>query len=152
MTIKEEILATLDDFDKTTEDIYWVGGMDFTISLDEFWTLADQELKKDEFIAGDLVIMGNGFWLSREYDYGCCPKWEYHILPDKPEIQIHITCLAGRHAQTLMEMNNVLPWHIWKPCPKCAEAHQGDFCPFCGRPLTEIAYKEIAWSRKYKVN
>lgn len=151
MTIKEDILSILHDFDKTAEDIYWVGGMDFAISLDEFWALADQELKEGELIAGDLIIMGNGFWLSREDNYEGYPEWEYHILPYKPKTQIHITCLTGRYAQTLMRMNNVLPWHIWEPCPKCAEAHQGNFCPFCGRPLTEIAYKEIAWSRKYDV-
>ena len=151
MTIKEDILSILHDFDKTAEDIYWVGGMNFTIFLDEFWNLADQELKEDERIAADLVIVGNGFWLSREYNDDGYLEWESHIMPDKPKPQIHITCLTDRYTGSLMRMNNVLPWHIWEPCSKCAEAHQGNFCPFCGRPFTEETYKKMVFCGKYDI-
>lgn len=83
-----ETLETLSAAGKSPSDVRWVGGItraneDYAGSWDEFAILADFEYN-DSYggneIDGDLVIVGDDWWLERgEYDGS--EWWEFKTLP-----------------------------------------------------------------------
>lgn len=86
----EETERALTCRNKTWNDVFWIGGHDFYISVEQF-----KEAAKDtnydcgygsEEVAVDLVICFNdGSWLSRE-SYDGSEWWRYNSYPQKPRI------------------------------------------------------------------
>jgi len=89
INLLEETEHVLSCNDKTWNDVFWVGGRDFYISIEQF-----KEAAKDtnydcgygsEEVAVDLVICFNdGSWLSRE-SYDGSEFWRYNSYPQKPQ-------------------------------------------------------------------
>jgi len=88
INLLEETERALISHYKTWDDIAWIGGYDFYISVEQF-----KEAAKDtnydagygsEEVAIDLVIcFYNGSWLSRG-SYDGSEWWEYNEFPSKP--------------------------------------------------------------------
>lgn len=72
---------------KTFKDVLWIGGNNFTISIDDFKSLADIEYDEGfgaPEVAVDLVVVGRDWWLERT-DYDGAEDWAFKSLPEKPE-------------------------------------------------------------------
>ena len=84
MNLLTETREILEKHGKTPADVLWCGSETFGwFSWDEFAKLADTEYyTDDDYVAWDLVIVGNNFWL--EIGDGLT-FWEYRTLPIKPE-------------------------------------------------------------------
>lgn len=86
----EETEYTLACHNKTWNDVSWIGGRDFYISIKQFKEAA-KETNYDagyghEEVAIDLTICFNdGSWLSRE-SYDGSEFWRYNYYPQKPQI------------------------------------------------------------------
>ena len=88
INLLEETERALACHNKTWDDISWIGGNDFYISVEQF-----KEAAKDtnydcgygsEEVAIDLVIcFYNGSWLSRA-EYDGSEWWRYNAYPQKP--------------------------------------------------------------------
>ena len=86
----EETERALACYDRTWNDVFWIGGNDFYISIEQF-----KEAAKDtnydagygsEEVATDLVICFNdGSWLSRA-EYDGSEWWKYNAYPQKPQV------------------------------------------------------------------
>lgn len=87
MNLLKETELILKEYGKTLDDITFVQGAEFGISVDKFMELADAEydLGCDPLprVAKDLIVGGDGWWLERHYDGS--EWWEYmsckEILP-----------------------------------------------------------------------
>ena len=85
----EETEQVFASFNKTWDDVAWIGGHDFYISIEQF-----KEAAKDTYydsgygceeVAVDLVIcFYNGTWLSRA-EYDGSEWWQYNEFPQKPQ-------------------------------------------------------------------
>jgi len=88
----EETEHALIYHNKTWDDISWIGGPDFYISVEQFKEAA-RETNYDcgygsEEVAVDLVICFNdGSWLSRE-SYDGSEWWKYNFYPQKPRMKL----------------------------------------------------------------
>lgn len=100
MNLKQETLDVLERHNKKIEDILWIGGDDFTISIDDFFRKADREYDKgygSQKVATDLKIVGDDWWLER-HEYDGSEWWEFKTKPVKPskEEKIHtVFCGLG---------------------------------------------------------
>jgi hypothetical protein len=86
MNLLKETINVLMTYDKTWSDVLWIGGDDFTISIEDFKKLANREYDNDfgaPKVAQDLKIVGEDWWLER-YEYDGAEKWEYKSYPKKP--------------------------------------------------------------------
>lgn len=87
----EETKHALNGHGKTWDDISWIGGRDFYISVEQFMEAA-KDTNYDcgygsEEVAVDLVICFNdGSWLSRA-EYDGSEWWRYNTYPQKPSIK-----------------------------------------------------------------
>ena len=98
MNLKEETLKVLHNHGKGKEDIKYVCGEDFQISLEQFWELSDTEY--DPYgapeIATDLMLIGEGFWMERG-EYEGAELWDFRTMPDTTGLPIReITALSVR--------------------------------------------------------
>lgn len=87
MNLLKETKEVLSEHGKTFDDVLWIGGSDFTISIDDFKKLADVEYDAGfgaPEVAVDLVIVGRDWWLERT-DYDGAEDWAFKALPEKPE-------------------------------------------------------------------
>ena len=86
-------------YHKTVDDIDWIGGKDFTVSLDNFFEIAKSVDYNPSYgcqeVATDLVIMfTDGSYLYRD-EYDGAEEWAYvHI--EKPAEERHIDFLCAR--------------------------------------------------------
>lgn len=78
-TFLDETIDMLKLYDKTPEDVLWVGCATFSTS----WLAFEAIAKTIEYcncgsstINEGLVVVGNGWYLKREHD-GCYEKWEF---------------------------------------------------------------------------
>ena len=99
MNLKEETLEVLHNNGKHKEDVKYVCGEDFQISLGQFWELSDTEYNSfygAPEIATDLTLIGDDFWMTRgEYDGS--EWWDFHTMPDTAGMPIRkITALSVR--------------------------------------------------------
>jgi hypothetical protein len=88
INLLEETERALAHYNRTWDDVSWIGGHDFYISVEQF-----KEAAKDtnyncgygsEEVAIDLVIcFYNGSWLSRA-EYDGSEWWKYNAYPQKP--------------------------------------------------------------------
>lgn len=97
--LKEETLKVLHNHGKRKEDVKYVCGAEFQISLEQFWKLADTEYDSSygaPEIATDLMLIGDDFYMDRgEYDGS--EWWDFNTMPDKTRLPIReITALSVR--------------------------------------------------------
>ena len=106
----EETIKVLEGYDRTWEDVQIIYGEDFQITKDNFENVAKITEYDNGYgsqkIASDLVIIGNGFVMSRdEYDGAEC--WHYlHTGFDIPKEFKEITALRGNGWETLKQTNS----------------------------------------------
>lgn len=90
MNLKEETLEVLRIHGKSKEDVKYVCGEDFQISLGQFWELSDTEYDSSygaPEIAQDLMLIGDDFWMERgEYDGS--EWWDFRTMPDTTGLPI----------------------------------------------------------------
>lgn len=86
MNLLQETTEKLMTHDKTWDDVLWIGGSEFTISIEDFKRLANREYDNgygSPKVAQDLKIVGKDWWLERgEYDGS--EWWDYMTYPTKP--------------------------------------------------------------------
>ena len=86
-----ETLTSLKENGKSPDDVRWIGSEDgdYAITWDEFSKLADFEYENEHEvveIAGDLIIVGDDWWLNRHIDRAVFDdvggeyqeKWSFH--------------------------------------------------------------------------
>ena len=106
MNLKEATLEVLRNHGKRKEDVKYVCGEDFQISLEQFWELSDTEY--DPYgapeIATDLTLIGEDFWMERG-EYDGAEWWDFRTMPDTTGLPIReITALSVRQYNA-----------IWRP-------------------------------------
>ena len=108
MNLLKETEEALNEYGKTFNDVLWIGGSDFTISIDDFKILANKEYDNgygSPEVATDLKIVGDGWWLER-YEYDGSEKWVFKKLPVRPEEERKIhRIILSEGWNTLDEMN-----------------------------------------------
>lgn len=109
MNLLEETEKKLSQFGKTWSDVNWIGGDDFTISINEFRELANKEYDNGfggQEVARDLIIAGSDWWFERgEYDGS--EWWDFKTLPKKPTEQKSVKSLFAKCGwETLSEINS----------------------------------------------
>lgn len=86
MNLLQETTDMLTAWGKTWDDVLWIGGADFTISIEDFKRQANREYD-DDFgspeVALDLIVVGKDWWLER-YEYDGAEGWVYKAYPAKP--------------------------------------------------------------------
>ena len=108
--LKEETLEMMNMFNKTVEDIAWIGGRDFSVPVDLFFKLADVEYDDDygaQEIAYDLKIVfkDNTAFYRHSYDG---KEWWNHISLVRPSVErddISTLCSDKYLLETLRYMN-----------------------------------------------
>lgn len=104
----KETTNKLVECDKTWDDVLWIGGSEFTISIEAFKKLANREYNRGygaQEVATDLKIVGKDWWLERgEYDGS--EWWDYKEYPTKPLEQksVNRVIMSSFGWQTLAEM------------------------------------------------
>ena len=91
ISLLEETEQAFIHYNKTWDDVAWIGGRDFYISIEQF-----KEAAKDTYydcgfgceeVAVDLVIcFHDGAWLSRA-EYDGSEWWRYNAYPKKPRTE-----------------------------------------------------------------
>lgn len=87
----EETECALFNYNKTWDDVSWIGGNSFYISVEQFIEAAKNTNYccgyGSEEVAVDLVIcFKDGSWLSRA-EYDGSEWWKYNFYPQKPRIK-----------------------------------------------------------------
>lgn len=90
INLKDETLEILNKYDKTWDDVEWVGSVSWNLTIDknQFLTLADREYNNGyggNEVPLDLVVVGKDFWLER-HEYDGSEWWEFKQIPKKPAI------------------------------------------------------------------
>lgn len=90
MTLKDETIEFLCDFEKKPCDVLWVGSDDghFAITWAAFEVLADREYYPI-WVAYDLVVVGEGWWIERRCE-GDDEWWEYKELPKRVDAKVFL--------------------------------------------------------------
>lgn len=114
MNLKEETLEVLHNNGKHKEDVKYVCGEDFQISLGQFWELSDTDYNSSygaPEIATDLTLIGDDFWMTRgEYDGD--EWWDFHTMPDTAGLPIRkITALSvGQYNSICQPEDGKIGW------------------------------------------
>ena len=93
---------------KTWDDVLWIGGSKFAISIEDFKKLANREYDNGfgaAEVATDLKIVGKDWWLER-VEYDGAEEWNYKTYPTKPSKQKSVKRVISSKIgwQTLAEM------------------------------------------------
>lgn len=104
----QETTGTLRSYNKTWDDVLWIGGSEFTIGIEDFKRLANREYDDgygSAEVAQDLKIVGKDWWLKRS-EYDGSEWWDYMTLPIKPSEQeaVQRVITSGIGDETLAEM------------------------------------------------
>ena len=86
VSLLQQTLEMLQDYDLTEDDVIWVGSEDFSISWEDFKLFADVEYYSgygSPEVATDLVIVGEGWWLERS-EYDGSEWWSMKQAPKQP--------------------------------------------------------------------
>jgi len=110
MNLLQETTKTLMSYDKTWDDVLWIGGSEFTISIEDFKRLADHAYDNgygSTEVAEDLKVVGKDWWLER-YEYDGAECWVYKAYPTKPLKQKSVKRVIsfGIGRKSLAEMQN----------------------------------------------
>lgn len=89
INLYQEIVDILEKNNKTIKDIFWVGTKEATIDTALFLEKAKYTNYDNGYgganIAGDILIVGVDWWLSRgEYDGS--EWWLFNTLPQRPKM------------------------------------------------------------------
>lgn len=108
INLLQETTEKLIDNNKTWEDVLWIGGSEFTISIEDFKKLADKEYDNgygSQRVAEDLKIVGKDWWLER-FEYDGAEDWVYKTCPIKPLTQKSVkrVIASGIGWESLAEM------------------------------------------------
>lgn len=109
INLLKETMEILKEHNKTFKDVRWIGGDDFTISVESFKVLADKEYDNSygsPEIATDLKVVGDDWWLERS-EYDGSEWWEFKTMPARPRKERKIHTLVDGSYNTLEEMNEV---------------------------------------------
>lgn len=96
MNHKDKALQVLEENNKTTKDIKWVGFPyhGYYDSLEDYYNsgIGDYDCSS-YYIPGTIVIVGDDWWLElwsdpEPYPGGQCSGWEFRTFPKKPEEKI----------------------------------------------------------------
>lgn len=86
MNLLEETTKTLKGYNKTFDDVEWIGNDYFYINKEVFLKQADRSYDNGyggAEVNGNLKIVGKDFWLER-HEYDGSEWWEYKTMPIKP--------------------------------------------------------------------
>lgn len=105
----KETTDRLTQHGKTWKDVRWIGGDDFTMSVDNFIEVARRTDYDAGFgsplVATDLKIVGDDWFLMR-YDYDGAEGLAYVEVPVKPALECTVNKLAkASGCCTLSECN-----------------------------------------------
>ena len=119
INLLDETQKVLKSYNYTWEDIDWIGGCDFSISIDNFREVAmDAEYASGygaQEVADDLlIVMKDKTWFSRR-EYDGSEWWAYHKLPRKPEREEYISAL------TVVQANPSLKGYVHRGWETLAE-------------------------------
>lgn len=84
--LKEETLGVLGTYNKSVDDVRWIGTKDGVMPIDDFLKEADLEYDRDyghNEVRDDLKIVGDDWWMER-YIYDGLEKWVFKTFPEKP--------------------------------------------------------------------
>lgn len=90
-----ETLDALGAYDKSIDDVVWIGCPSFQISKDDFITLANKMYDSGygwPEVAHDLIVAGYGWWLERA-EYDGSEWWEYKTQPTIPQRTLKVKTL-----------------------------------------------------------
>lgn len=97
MNLLKETKSILKEYGKTLDDITFVQGAEFGISVNDFIELANTKYDSgygSPKVAEDLIVGGNGWWLER-HEYDGSEWWEYKSCKEILPITAHkITALT----------------------------------------------------------
>ena len=100
MNLLQETTKKLMAYHKTWNDVLWIGGSEFTISIEDFKRLANREYDNGfgcVEINDNLVLVGDTFWLER-HTYDGSEWWEYKEIPKyKDENEVTIDKITFRY-------------------------------------------------------
>lgn len=105
----EETLKILDKNGKTFDDVLFIQGDDFGITRENFGKVAKQTDYYAGYgsakVAGDLVLVGEGWWLER-FEYDGAEGWRFKETPIRINETKEVKRLAGGMWNTLGELND----------------------------------------------
>ena len=104
----DETLRVLSEHGRTMDDVLWIGCKDFRIPIERFLELADDiyyNIYGGVEVAADLMVVGDGWWLSR-WEYDGSEGWEYNEPPKMPEEVRDVERLMFHSADSLEEVND----------------------------------------------
>jgi hypothetical protein len=84
-----ETLEKLLDYNKTFEDIRWIGTYDYFTTWENFVVISDVLYDASygvQEVMEDLLIVGDDWWLERS-EYDGSEWWSFKEIPTKPEKQ-----------------------------------------------------------------
>lgn len=90
----KETNDVLERFDKTMDDVIWIGLGEYEIEKSNFIEVAKSTIYDGGFgiqeIPNDLIVVGQDFWLER-HEYDGAEWWEFKQQPIKPKLvkEIH---------------------------------------------------------------
>lgn len=105
----DETIQKLSYHGKVFEDVRYIQGTNFKITKEIF----EQVAKKTDYyagygsakVAGDLVLVGDGWWLER-HEYDGAEGWRFKETPSEINETKEINRLAGGMWNTLAELND----------------------------------------------
>ena len=104
----DETLRVLSEHGRTMDDVLWIGCKDFKIPIERFLELAD-DIYYNSYggveVAADLMVVGDGWWLSR-WEYDGSEGWEYNEPPKMPEEVRDVERLMFASADSLEKVND----------------------------------------------
>ena len=88
INLLKETTYAITKYDKTWEDVSWIGSYDFYVSITDFIESAENTNYDNGYgsqeVARDLIIyFKDGSWLSRA-EYDGSEWWKYNTCPQKP--------------------------------------------------------------------
>ncbi|MBR1373826.1 hypothetical protein IJ556_05185 [bacterium] len=105
MNLKKETIKELKENGKTLDDVLFICGNDFRVSLENFLMYSDTEYDNGyggQEVASDLKIIGKDFIMIR-HEYDGSEYWGYYstIPPEKTEC---VCCFTQRQVEKLRSM------------------------------------------------
>ena len=108
INLLEETREALERNGRTFDDVLWIGCRDFRIPVERFMELAD-DIYDSSYgcveVAADLIVVGDGWWLSR-WEYDGSEGWEYNEPPVMPDEVRDVERLMYFSADSLEDVND----------------------------------------------
>lgn len=122
MNLLESLTACLKENGKSLDDIQWVGCKEFSIPIENFFTLAAETRETfNSDIAVDLLVVGKDFWAEREYPDCGDVVWHFQTQPKKPSKEKMIKTLTtndlteGEYKKAYADARNVIGYCGYMP-------------------------------------